>query len=416
MIDGELEGELDRRWPGAWELYRKTAETRELDVSASARAEIWRREEGWAARWWDGGLRFASASDRQRLASAIALSARLPAREEAPPPFPGREVRRDEQPGVVLPPPELFAPLSQLVSEKSRGEAVLSSLTVRRGRAVEEIRNAAGLSVRMESPRLDGVARALGRRGSRACERRSVFRWDAEPDLPGLAGRLADGATLPLAARGLSFPRGAWLLDPTVAAAMLAAIAPLFTADKLPRWLKRGEVASRRVTIADDASADAPCDGEGTTTRRVLVIETGALESRLHDLRSAARATAHSTGHGVRPSYRTPPRPGPRRLFFETAAGVAPPELLAGIGRGVFARALTAPVAVDLEADRYSVEFTGVVILGGRASEPVAGARVSGRISEFLARIAGVATDRQFFPMPYPVGAPTLLVERVSFS
>jgi predicted Zn-dependent protease len=76
---------------------------------------------------------------------------------------------------------------------------------------------------------------------------------------------------------------------------------------------------------------------------------------------------------------------------------------------------LTAPVTVDLDGDRYSVEFTGVVILGGRASEPVAGARVSGRISEFLARIAGVATDRQFFPMPYPVGAPTLLVERANF-
>ena len=415
MIDGALEAELQRRSPGAWELYRKTAETRELDVSPHARGEIRRREDGWAARWWDGGLRFASASDPARLALAMALAARLPAREEAPPPFPRREVRREGSAGALDPAPELFAPLSQLVSEKSRGEAVLASLTVRRGRSVEEIVNAAGLSVRMESSRIDGVARALGRRGSRACERRSVFRWDAEPDLPGLAGRLADGATLPLAARGPSFPRGAWLLDPAVAAAMLAGLAPLFAAENLPRWVKRGELASRRVTIADDASADAPCDGEGTTTRRILVVEDGALASRLHDLRSAARASAHPTGHGVRPSYRTPPRPGPRRLFFETTGGVAPPELLAGVGRGIFARALTAPVTVDLEADRYSVEFTGVVIVGGRASEPVAGARVSGRISEFLARITGVATDRQFFPMPYPVGAPTLLVERANF-
>lgn len=415
MIAGDLEGELERRAAGAWELYRKTAETRELDVSAAARGEIRRREDGWAARWWDGGLRFASGSDPGRLASAMALAARLPATEEAPPPFPRRDVRRESSSAAFDPAPELFAPLAQLVSVKSRGEAVLSSLTVRRGRAVEEIRNAAGLSVRMESSRIDGVARALGRRGSRACERRSVFRWDAEPDLSGLAGRLADGATLPLAARGLSFPRGAWLLDPAVAAAMLAALAPLFAMESLPRWVKRGELASRRVTIADDASADAPCDGEGTTTRRILVVEAGAMASRLHDLRSAARASAHPTGHGVRASYRTPPRPGPRRLFFETAGGVAPPELLAGVGKGVFARALTAPITMDLEGDRYSVEFTGVVILGGRASEAVAGARVSGRISEFLLRIAGVATDRQFFPMPYPVGAPTLLVERASF-
>ena len=205
-------------------------------------------------------------------------------------------------------------------------------------------------------------------------------------------------------------PGLAGLMDGSV-----STLAPLFAAENLPRWVKRGELASRRVTIADDASADAPCDGEGTATRRILVVEAGALASRLYDLRSAARASVHSTGHGVRPSYRTPPRPGPRRLFFETAGGVAPPELLAGVGKGVFARALTAPITMDLEGDRYSVEFTGVAILGGRASEPVAGARVSGRISELLARIAGVATDRQFFPMPYPVGAPTLLVERASF-
>jgi predicted Zn-dependent protease len=415
MIHGELESALERRAPGAWELYRKTAETRELDLAAAERGEAWRREEGWAARWWDHGMRFASASDPARLLSAISLAGRLPAAEEPPPPLPKREVHREPDVAPVAPPPELFEPLAQLVSEKSRGEAVLSSLTIRRGRSVEEIRNAAGLFVRMESSLLDGVARALGRRGPRACERRALFRWDTEPELSALAGRLADGATLPLAPRGAPFARGGWLLDPAVAAAMLAAIAPLFSAETLPRWVKRGELASRRVTIADDASADAPCDGEGTTTRRVLAVEAGALGARFHDLRSARRAAAHPTGHGVRPSYRTPPAPGPRRLFFETAGGVAPLELLAGVARGIFARALTAPVAVDLEADRYSVEFTGVVIVGGRAAEPVAGTRVSGRVSEFLGRIAGVATDRQFFPMPYPVGAPTLLVERVNF-
>jgi predicted Zn-dependent protease len=416
MIDADLERELDRRFPGAWELYRKTAESRELEVSATNRGEAWRREEGWAVRWWEGGLRFATGSDRQRLAAAIPLAGKLPGRAEPAPPFPTREAVQTSDPAAaVAAPPDLFGPLAQLVSEKSRGEAVLASLTLRCGRAVEEIRNSAGGRVRMESSQLDGIARALGRRGPRTCERRSVFRWDAEPDLQGVAGRLADGATLPLASRGPTFSRGAWLLDPTIAASFLAALAPLFSADALPLWVKRGEIASRRVTIADDASADAPCDGEGTPTRRVVLIKDGALVSRLHDLRSAARAGGFSTGHGVRPSYRNPPRPGPRRLFFETEGGVSPRELLAGVARGIFARALTAPVFVDVDADRYEVEFTGVALLGGRASEPVAGARVSGRISEFLARITQVATDRLFFPIPYPVGAPTILVERVNF-
>ncbi|HEX9287186.1 MAG TPA: metallopeptidase TldD-related protein [Thermoanaerobaculia bacterium] len=416
MIDEDLERELERRFPGSWELYRKIAESRELEISATNRGEAWRREEGWAVRWWEGGLRFATGSDRRRLAAAIPLAAKLPARDEAAPPLPSREALQPADPaGAVAAPPDLFSPLAQQVSEKSRGEAVLASLTLRRGRAVEEIRNSAGGRVRVESSQLDGVARALGRRGPRACERRSVFRWDGDPDLQSLAGRLADGATLPLAPHGPTFSRGAWLLDPAVAAALLAALAPLFSADAFPRWVKRAEIASRKVTVADDASADAPSDGEGTPTRRILLIEDGALVSRLHDLRSAARAGVFSTGHGVRPSYRNPPRPGGRRLFFETARGVSPRDLLGGVARGIFARALTAPVSVDVEGDHYEIEFTGVAIVGGRASEPVAGARVSGRISDLLGRIAEVATDRQFFPMPYPVGAPTILVEKVNF-
>lgn len=415
MRGPELPALLERRAPGAWELYRKTAETREADISGHDRTEVSRREEGLAARWWTGGLRFASGSDAGRLADAIGQASELPALGPAAPQLPSRGAERPVSEKAVDPPPDLFARLAQLVSEKSRGEATLASLALRRGRAVEEMRNAAGLSVRMESLRFDGVARAVGRHGARACESRVVFRWDGEPDLDAIAARLADGATFPLAPRGLAFPRGSLLLDPSVAAALLASIAPLFSTHPLPRWVKRSELASREVTIADDATADAPFDGEGTPTRRVIVVQEGAFTSRLHDLSSAAAAGEPATGHGVRPSYRTPPRAAGRRLFFETARAIAPIELLRRVARGVFARAVTAPISVDLPRDRYEIEFTGVAVLAGRATEPVAGARVSGRLSELLQRIAAVGTDRQFFPMPYPVGAPTVLVEKISF-
>lgn len=406
---------LERQAPGAWELYRKTAETRESDVSPRNRGELWRREEGWAARWWARGLRFACGSDAPRLAEAVAQASALPARDEPAPRLPSVDAVRPESGAPLEAPQDLFERLGSLVAEKSRGEAVLASLGLRRGRAIEDISNAAGLSARMESRRLDGVARAVGRRGSRGCESRAVFRWDSDPELEAVAARLADGATFPLAPRGLSFPRGSLLLDPAVAAALLASIAPLFSTEPLPRWLKKSDFAAREVTIVDDASADAHFDGEGTPTRRVVLVEEGALAARLHDLRSAARAGAAPTGHGVRPSYLTPPRAGPRRLFFETTRGVAALELLGRVARGAFARAVTAPLSIDLERDRYEIEFTGVAVLAGRAREPIAGARASGRISELLHRIAAVATDRQFFPMPYPVGAPTVLLEKVSF-
>lgn len=411
----DLPALLERRAPGAWELFRKRAETREADVTAQSRSDLWRREEGWAARWWAGGLRFACGSDRTKLAQAIERASDLPAREEPVPRLPSVEAVQPESGAPVDPPPDVFGRLAQLVAEKSRGEAVLASLALRRGRTVEEIRNSAGLSARVESGRLDGVARAVGRRASRGCEARTVFRWDSEPDLDAVASRLADGATFPLAPHGLSFPRGSLLLDPSVAAALLAAISPLFWTHPMPRWVKRSEFASRALTIVDDASADAPLDGEGTRTQCVVVVNEGALVARLHDLRSAASAGEPPTGHGVRPSYRTPPRAGPRRLFIETAQGVSPLELLKRVARGVFARAVTAPVFTDLERDRYEIEFTGVAVLAGRAMEPIAGARVSGRLSELLQRVAAVATDRQFFPIPDPIGAPTVLVEKVNF-
>ncbi|HZI65707.1 MAG TPA: metallopeptidase TldD-related protein [Thermoanaerobaculia bacterium] len=415
MSADRLSGLLERRSPGAWELYRKVSDARETDLTRSERREAFRRENGWAARWWDRGLRFACASDPERLAAAVAEASRLPARAEAPPRLPGSKGERPAPDGDRPLPPDVFERLGQLVAEKSRGEAVLASLALRSGRAEERIVNGAGLSVSTGVARRDGVARAVGRRDSKGCETRAVFRWDGEPDLESLAGRLADGATFPLAPRGVTFARGAWLLDPGVAAAVLAAIAPLFCADTLPRWVKKSDFAARRVRIADDASADAPFDGEGTPTRRVLVVEDGALAARLHDLRSAARAAELPTGHGVRPSYRDLPRPGPRRLFLETSQGSSPRELLGSVGRGVFARALTAPVSVDLALDRYDVQFTGVSILAGRATEPVAGARVRGRVSELLSRFGAIGTDLQFFPMPYPAGAPTVLIEKVTF-
>jgi predicted Zn-dependent protease len=217
---------------------------------------------------------------------------------------------------------------------------------------------------------------------------------------------LSDGA--------LPFSRGEWLLDPSVAAAILAALAPLFARDSPPRCVTR-RAAAPCVSVVDDASADASIDGEGTLTRRLSLIEEGVLRRRFHDLRSARRAGDRSTGHGVRRSFRTPPGAAPRRLFFETTQAVPPRDLLGSVRRGIFASGLTAPVRLEIDRDRYEVEFTGIAVVAGRAQGAVAAARARGRLSELLARIGALGADRLFFPMPYPVGAPTVLVERTSF-
>jgi predicted Zn-dependent protease len=411
----DLARELARRAPGQWELYRKTAESREAESSPALRRAAWRREEGWAARWREsGGPRFAAATSAEELALALDAAGRIPVAESPAPDWPaGTGTAPGET--AVAPPPDLFEDLARAVAAASRGEAVLGALTLRSGRAEERITNAAGLDVVQEHRALDGVALCMARRGSRRREARLPFRWDAAPELEALARRLADAATLPLSDRPSPFSSGQWLLDPAVGAALAAAIAPLFLTDRPPRWVVRGQATSRLLSVVDDASRDAAFDGEGVRTRRVPLVEEGQLVGRLLDLDAAKRSGGHSTGHGVRPSFRLPPRPGPRRMFFETSAPATSAALLASVNKGLFASALTAPVRVDVAADRYEVEFTGVSVVAGRAGGPVAGARATGRLSELLRRISGVSTDTQFFPSPYPAGSPTLLVERATF-
>ncbi|HTR01627.1 MAG TPA: metallopeptidase TldD-related protein [Thermoanaerobaculia bacterium] len=415
MTDARLPGELERRAPGQWELYRKTADSRETVAAPDLRRDAWRREEGWAARWWTAGApRFAAATSEERLAAALDDAERVSVEPSTPPEWPARKTAAPEA-SPVSPPPELFDELSRAVAAASRGEASLSALSLRHGVARERLVNAAGLDVSQDRRVLDGVASAVGRRGARAREARLPFRWTGEPDADALARRLADAATLPLSDRPSPFPSGQWLLDPAVGAALLAAMAPLFCADRPPRWVVRGQLASPELSVADDASADRVFDGEGVPVRRTLLVEEGALIGRLHDLTSARRAGARSTGHGARPSFRLPPQVGPARLFFETRTPATPAALLSAVTRGLFASALIAPPRVDLAADRYELEFTGISVVAGKAGGPVAGARSAGRLSDLLKRIRGVSTDTQFFPSPYLVGSPTLLVERASF-
>lgn len=408
--------ELARRAGTDWELYRKSGQSHERVATAAGRSEAWRREQGWAARWWENGApRFACGSDPAALSGAIEIAGGVSVTASPAPRWPRSKSAEGPADLPLTPPPDIFEDLTRQISAESRGEALLTQLTIRRGRAAEHIENGSGLAVAQGAGRLDGMALAVGRRGARSCEARLVFSSDGEPDVSALARRLADRATLPLSERSTPIERGEWLLDPSIAAALLAGIAPLFSAPRPPRWLARARFSTRHVTIVDDATADAPFDGEGTATQRTLLVDSGELTGRLHDLRSAAQARSHPTGHGVRPSYRVPPAPGPRRLFFETAVGAAPLEMLPSVKRGLFASALTAPVRIDLEEDRFEIEFTGIAVVAGRARTPVAGARVRGRLSQLLKRIAAVATDRQFFPMPYPAGAPTLLIERAEF-
>jgi PmbA protein len=415
IVSASLPERLEERTSGRWELYAKSSESWERVSTPDFSRLAWRREQGWAARVWEeSGLRFAAAASPEELLSALADAQRFASESEPPPAWPTRVVAA-APPAPVEKPAQLFEELTRRLAEVSNGACTLSRLAIRSGSFAERIRNGAGLDVSQTRSEIDGVATAIARRGERACEVRIPFHGGEAPDLPALARRLGDAATLPMAEPSAPPPRGEWLLDPAVGAALLAGLAPLFTAERAPRWIAKGAIAAPDVGVADDASPDAPFDGEGVASRRVLLVEEGRRVGGLCDLRSARRMGAVSTGHGVRPSYRTPPAAGPRRIFFETKAPRGAAELLASVKRGVYASALIAPPRIDLLEDRFELEFTGISVVAGRARGPVPAARVAGRLSEILRRIQGVSTDVQFFPLPFSAGSPTILIEPASF-
>ena len=412
---GALPGRLEERAPGRWELYSKFAESWERVSTPEGSRLAWRREEGWAARAWeDDGPRFAAATSPGELLAALADARRFAPETEPPPTWPNGAA----EPASATPaerPPELFEALGRALTDATNGACTLSRLALRQGTLVERVRNAGGLDVGQTRSELDGVATAIARRGERASEVRIAFRSFEDPDLPALARRLGDAATLPLAEPAAPPSRGEWLLDPVVGAALLAGIAPVFTSERPPRWIARGALAAPDTGVADDATPDALFDGEGVPSRRVLLVEEGQLVGGLRDLRAAQRRGLPSTGHGVRPSYRTPPAAGPRRIFFETKTPRTPAELLASVKRGVYASALISPPRIDVVEDRFEIEFAGIAVLAGRARAPVPAARVAGRLSELLRRIQALSTDLQFFPLPFAAGAPTILIEPASF-
>ena len=121
-----------------------------------------------------------------------------------------------------------------------------------------------------------------------------------ELSLARLAHHAVDRVLLPLKGRPLQPGRWDLLLDPLVAAAVVARLAPAFFGEDEDGFLAartrdgRDALASPALTLVDDAGAPGgpartAYDGEGTPQRRTVVLERGRLAARLTDVAAAQR-------------------------------------------------------------------------------------------------------------------------------
>ena len=176
-------------------------------------------------------------------------------------------------------------------------------------------------------------------------------------------------------------------------------------------------VAAPVLTIIDDGhlpggAASAPFDGEGVATRRTVVVSRRMLTGPIHDLRSAARHNAASTGNGIRMSFREPPRRSTSNLFIAPGSD-EPADLMAGLRDGIHVETLRPTTALRGDPGLFAGIATGRRVVAGLPQEAVAGALLVAPLSDLLQGVTGVGNDLTFGFPGGSFAAPSLLVKEV---
>jgi len=160
-------------------------------------------------------------------------------------------------------------------------------------------------------------------------------------------------------------------------------------------FMRLGEqLMSPAVTIGDDAADRRGCpfpfDGEGVTTRKVTMIDSGVCRDFVYDTPTALVDGVVSTGHGL-------PQPntfGPYASHLVVATGDADPdELIAGVKRGLFVTRFW----YVREVHPLRTVITGMtregtfLIEDGRLGRPVRDLRFTQSIIEALSTVEGIS-------------------------
>jgi PmbA protein len=206
------------------------------------------------------------------------------------------------------------------------------------------------------------------------------------------------------------------ILDPLVANSILQHIFEGVNGDSVYRGAsflagKLGQkVAAPNVTIIDDGTmiggfGTSPFDGEGTPTRRTVVIENGVLSSYLLNTYTARKLRLQTTGNASRGLAGTPGI-GPGNYFLQPGAK-APQQLIADVKEGLYVTEFLG-MGVNLVTGDYSRGASGLWISGGELTYPVEEITVAGNLKDMFMNIAEIANDLEFRGA---VASPTIRID-----
>lgn len=245
----------------------------------------------------------------------------------------------------------------------------------------------------------------------------------AQIDPTAIGQEAAQRAVQLLGAKPIKTQKLDLVLPPRVAARFLGILATALTAEAVQKGKSlfagrlNEEIASPSVTIVDDGSLPgaintAPTDGEGVPSQRTVLMSNGVLHGFLHNFYTASRAGTVSTSNGVRGSFKSAPEVGPTNMFFSPGE-IAEEELIASVDKGLYVFDLMGAHTANPISGDFSLGITGLLIEGGRFTQPVRQVILAGNIQTMLQQVKAVASNLRFY---LGFGSPTLLVESLTIS
>jgi PmbA protein len=231
----------------------------------------------------------------------------------------------------------------------------------------------------------------------------------ADLDLSEAAHDAVDRAVRLLGAQQPESRRLPVVLDPEVTRSILALVGSALSAEAVQKGRslfvgREGEsVAAPNVTLVDDPTiADAfgatPHDAEGVPTRRVELVGAGRLLAFLHNVYTARRGGAATTGSAVRAGFKSQPSVGARALHLVPGT-LSREEILASVPEALFVQSVsglhsgTNPVSGD-----FSVGAEGLMVRGGEFAEPVREITIASTVQRMLQDVVHVGADLEWLP------------------
>lgn len=152
------------------------------------------------------------------------------------------------------------------------------------------------------------------------------------------------------------------------------------------------KIASEKVFLIDWGDSNnfvsgRPFDGEGTSTRKNIIINHGVLKQAVYDIEWSSRAGLESTGNAHR-SYYTPPSIGLNTIHIPSTTSN---NLIHDITKGYYIETVTgAHTSNSVTGDFGVVVICGYLIINGEISKPIYGPLLSSSCTNILNSIVDV--------------------------